>query len=401
MFGSSSTYEVQVRREGRWRIEATFTEEEAALSNARVQMTGRGVEEVKVTKYRSLAGMSLETVLFQKKTPEIKNKPLGLGGSAEGAPYCLSPDDLYGFEARVVIGRLLRPFLDKFHITATELLHSWSYVRKLDEQGTLIGAAIHAIARHHADTKGVAVPARVRELRAFADVAMSRARDFLAERKRLPAFDPKDLAASSRAIDYAVGVDGHDFVFLAQLAIHLADSNSLTGKLEMLLNLLHDESEPRHFALIDGVMADALGSADVVKELLGAQLNLAMGLCVLADHIHGRDPDPAFLRGAEPASPLLARICDLALHGRAPQCRAVLVDRIRQSLNGEQPLDRRDPKAEAQLVDLVSTHLKGADGRLLGGADVEKAMARRMLRHRQNLLRGQGMHDIADRLSGR
>lgn len=397
MFGSSSTYEVQVRREGRWRIEATFTEEEPALSSARGQMTGRGVEEVKVTKYRALAGLSLETVLFQKKTPEIKNKPLGLGGSAEGAPYCLAPDDLYGFEARVVIGRLLSQFLDKFHITTTELLHSWPYVRKLDEQGTLMGAAIHAAARHHADVRGVAVPARVRDLRAFADVAMSRARDFLAERKRLPAFDLRDLAGSSRAIDYAVGVDGHDFVFLAQLSLHLADSNSLVGKLEMLLNLLHDDSEPRHFALIDGVMADALGSAEVVKDLLGAQPNLAMGLCVLADHLHGRDPDP----NAEPASPLLARICDLALHGRAPQCRAVLVDRIRRSLNGQQPLDRRDPKAEAHLVDLVSTRLKGADGRPLGGAEVDKALARRLLRHRQNLLREQGMHDIADRLSGR
>lgn len=398
MFGKSSTaYEVQVRREGRWVIEASFFEEDAALSCARVQMTSGGVEEVKVLKYRTLAGLSLETVVFNKTVPVVKDKPMLLGGTAEGAPVCTSADDLYGFDSRVVIGRLLRAFLDKYRITPTELLHSWTYLRKLDEQGILLGAAIQAVARHHADLHGLAVPARARELRGFADAVMARARDFQAERKRLPAFDPKDLAGTSRMIDAAVGEAGHDAVFLGLLTIHLADRNALVGKLDLLLDLIDDDSSPRHLALIDGVMADALGSADVVKDLLGAQPNLAMGLCVLADHILGRDPEPK----GEPASPLLARVGDLIVHDRAPCCRAVLVDRIRQSLNGTQPLDRRDPKKEALLADHVAARLRDGQGRLLGGPDAEKALARRLIRHRQAILREQGMHDIADRLSGR
>ncbi|MBK3800776.1 hypothetical protein GAY33_16325, partial [Azospirillum brasilense] len=42
-----------------------------------------------------------------------------------------------------------------------------------------------------------------------------------------------------------------------------------------------------------------LGSAELVKELLGAQPNLALGLCALADLILGRDPQPK----SEPVSP--------------------------------------------------------------------------------------------------
>lgn len=405
MFGkSSTTFEVQVRREGRWMIEGSFLEEAAARSCARVQMTSGGVEEVKVFKQRSLAGLSLETLLFHKAVPVLKDKPMLLGGTAEGAPVCAGPDDLYGFESRVVINRLLRAFLDKFRITPTELLYSFTYLRKLDEQGVLLGAAIQAVARHHGDLRGFAVPARARELRGFADAVMVRARDFQAERKRLPAFDPKDLPATSRAIEAAVGEERHDAVFLGQLTHHLADRNSLGGKLDLLLGLVGGDSgdggvggEPRHLALIDGVMADALGSADVVKDLLGAQPNLAIGLCVLADHILGRDPQP---RG-EPASPLLARVGDLILRGRAPCCRAVLVERIRHSLNGAQPLDRRDPKKEALLADHLATHLRDGQGRMLGGPEAEKALARRLIRHRQAILREQGMHDIADRLSGR
>lgn len=398
MFGKSSTaFEVQIRREGRWTIEGTYDEERRALASARSWLAVSGVEEVKALRFRTLAGLSLETVIFQKAVPVVKDKPMTLGGTAEGAPYCTAPGDLYEFEARVVTGRLLRAFLDKFRITPTELLHSWTYLRKLDEQGLLLGAALQAAARHHADRHGVAVPARARELRGFADAAMARARDFQAERKSLPAFDPADLSRSSRALVMALGEEAHDFAFLSQLTVHLADRNSLAGKLEMLLDLIGPEVEPRHLALLDGVMADALGSAELVKELLGAQPNLALGLCALADLILGRDPQPK----SEPVSPLLAHVGALIVQGRAPCCRAVLLERIRQSLNGTQPLDRRDPKKEALLADHLATHLRDPQGRLLGGAEVEKALARRLIRHRQAILREQGMHDIADRLSGR
>lgn len=399
MFGKASTsYEVQVRREGRWQIEVTCLEQEAALSSARARMVMGGVEEVKVLKYRTLAGLSLETVLFRKEVPVVKDRPPGLGGSAEGAPLCVRADDLCGFEARVVIGRLLGPFLAKFRITPTELLHSWPHIRKLDEQASLLGAALHAVARHHADVHGVPLAKRVRELRAFADVVIGRARDFQAERRRLPPFDPLDLSGSSRAIEAAVGEEGHDAVFLGQLTLHLAEHGSLVGKLEWLLDRLDDEDavEPRHVALLEGVMADTLGATEVVKELLGQQRNLALGLCVLADALRGRDPDAL----AEPPSPLLDRVGTLILHGRAPCCRAVLVERLRRTLNGAQPLDRREPKAEALLVEEITKRLRDAEGRILGGAAMEKALSHRLTRHRQTILREQGMHDIADRLSG-
>ncbi|HEY0835311.1 MAG TPA: hypothetical protein VGE72_15520 [Azospirillum sp.] len=395
MFKGSASFEVQVRQEGRWRIEATFTEEQAALSCARAQLVGHGVQEVKVFKARSLAGLAIQTAIFHRKVPEVKERPLGLSGSPEGAPFCTELADLYGFDSRVVIGRMLRQFLDKFRITQTELLHGWSFARKLDEQGSLIGAAVHAVARHHADLGKVNANARVKELRALVDQAIIRARDFAAERKRLPAFDPKDLAGTSRRIEYAVGPAEHDYVFLSVLALHLSDANSLGGKVDMLLDLMDEGLEPRLNALLEGVVADALGSAELVKELLGAQANLADGLCALADVLHGRAADPKLA----PVGRSLARIGGLTVAGHAPCCRRVLVDRVRSALNSDQPLDRRDPMAEASLIDAVVAHLRGTDGALLGGAETEKALAKRLLRHRQALLRRQGMHDIADGLA--
>ena len=166
MFGTGSiSYEVQSRREGRWLIEGAYTDQESALSAARSQLAAPGVDEAKVVKFRTVAGLSLETVILHKTAVRSQHKGLTLGGTAEGAPLCREPGDLRSFESRVVIGRLLRPYLDAQRITPTELLHSWPLFRRLDEQGALLGAAIHAVARHHADLHGVSHAARARELR--------------------------------------------------------------------------------------------------------------------------------------------------------------------------------------------------------------------------------------------
>ncbi|WP_391348809.1 hypothetical protein [Azospirillum sp. A23] len=398
MFGTGSvSYEVQSRREGRWRIEGAYTDQEAALSAARSQLAATGVEEAKVVKFRTVAGLSLETVILHKTVPQTQRKGLTLGGTAEGAPFCRTPDDLRGFESRVVIGRLLRPYLDAQRITPTELLHSWPLFRRLEEQGALLGAAIHAAARHHADVHGVSHAARARELRQLVEAVSGAARDALAERRRLPHFDAADLPGTSRAIDGAVGREGHDALFLMLLSQHLEAGGPLAGKLDMLLALTGDDVEPRHLVLLDGVIADIMGSADTVKELLGAQPSLHAGLGTLADALFDRDPDPALA----PMAPSLRRVCRLALEGRLPQSRAVLLERLRQSIAGDQPLDRRDAKVEAVLTHDLADRLKGADGATLGGTAMEKALERRLLRHRQSVLRAQGMHDIADRLAGR
>ncbi|CAO3354530.1 hypothetical protein [Azospirillum melinis] len=398
MFGTGSvSYEVQSRREGRWRIEGAYTDQEAALSAARSQLAATGVEEAKVVKFRTIAGLSLETVILHKTVPQTQRKGLTLGGTAEGAPFCRTPDDLRGFESRVVIGRLLRPYLDAQRITPTELLHSWPLFRRLEEQGALLGAAIHAAARHHADVHGVSHAARARELRQLVEAVSGAARDALAERRRLPHFDAADLLGTSGAIDGAVGHEGHDALFLVLLSQHLEAGGPLGGKLDMLLALIGDDVEPRHLVLLDGVIADIMGSADTVKELLGAQPSLHAGLGALADALFDRDPDPALA----PMAPSLRRVCRLALEGRLPQSRAVLVERLRQSIAGDQPLDRRDAKVEAVLTHDLASRLKGADSATLGGAAMEKALERRLLRHRQSVLRAQGMHDIADRLAGR
>lgn len=389
------SYEVHVRREGRWTIEASFENQNAAEALARAELTARGAEEVKVLKYRPFAGFEVEVAVYHLKAPEMNAIPMGLCGGPEGAPFCEKLGDLYCFESRRVISRLLRRFLDRFSITASELLHGWTYARKLDDQGTLLRAAISSVARHQAEATGSDPKERARQLTGFAERALVRLREFDQERERLPRLVWNDMERSSRQLGLAVGEEVHNFYFLCQLTEELLSRLGPIAKLDHLMEPWEECADPRVAALLEGVVADIVGSVAALRELLGDQPNLAGGLTTLADHLSGRPP----ALGDVPVNPLLTRLARMIVEGRAPVCQFVLVDRIATALAGAQPLDRRDPKAEAVLLSQVRERLRGPDGALLGGATMAHALDGRAARHRQKMLRAIGMDDVADQVT--
>ncbi|HRJ60512.1 MAG TPA: hypothetical protein PKZ97_09770 [Azospirillaceae bacterium] len=389
---SKSHYELHVRRDGRWRIDAAFDAQESAELAARAEISAHGAEEVKVLKYRPFAGFEVEVCVFHRKASDSKDDVVMLGGGAEGAPICRDVSDLYKFESRVVAGRLLRLFLDKHRITVSELLHGWSYARRLDEQGGLLRAAMAAVARWQHDNLGVDAKERTRALTEYADQILSRLRAFNVARKNLAPLEWRDLDRCRRRVALDVGDGDGDFFFMAQVTESLQGANGALAKLEMLLDPWEEAGTDQTALLLEAFIADALGGAEVVRELLGPQPNLAAGLATLADLLFGRPPA---LDGA-PVNPALTRIGRMVVEGRAPQCRAMLIERIRSSLASDQPLDRRNPQGDAPAIGMLEQRLLGPDGRMIGGAEVAKALTRRAVRHRQSLLRGYGLHDVAD-----
>lgn len=398
LFGrGASKFEMHLLRDGRWRIESTFAEEADALASAKSMLAARLAEGVKVVKYRPLPGMLLETVVFQSLLPKTKNKPLVLADEGEGAPWCTTLPDLTGFPARSVIGRMLRMFLDRHHITTTELLHGWPYARALDEQAALLGAAIHAVARHQSQTSGTPHATRARELRILADAAVARARDGAAVLRRLPAFNPAQPGESLDRLERSGEGADAEFLFLVQVTDHMTGMPSLAGRLETLTAMMERCTAHLPGPLIEGAMADALESAEVVKDILGHQHHLAGGLAALADALTGRAPGPKDV----PPTDLLRRISTLIHSGLAPTCRVVLVERLRSAIGGERPFDPREPKQEPALLDQLILHLKDENGELLGGAAMEEAIAHRRVRQRQAILRAEGINEVADRLQRR
>jgi len=366
--------------------------EKQAVDHARALLSlPNEYDEVKVVRQRSLfAGFTTETSIFQQKKPDAKDRPLHVSKVQVSTGVCATVDDLYTFETRIAVARLFRSFLERFKITATELLHGYPYMRKLSEAGPLINTAIQQVGRTQAE--GGKAKERVMALETLVNQGIARARDFVPEKKKLK-FNPADLAATSQCLLTAVGPDRHDYAFLSLLTDHLQGSNSVAGRVDVVLDLMRDDQDAAALALLEGVVADALTSAELVKEMLGPHQTLGDSLCALADLLHYRKPGPYVQ-----LSPMLVRIGELMQAGKAPFCRVILIERLRQAVSQDQPLDKRDPTADGNLLKELAKRLKDDGGRTLGGSMVEKALADRAIRQRQALLRAQGIDYAADAL---
>jgi alkylhydroperoxidase family enzyme len=388
------SYEVHACREGRWTVEAVLPEEGDAATTARRHLSA-GAEEAKVVRVRAMpGGFATRKEILHERRPALKEPPLVVTGRPDGAPNCRGRDDLYGLASRQVMGRMLRMFLDRFQVTPTELLHNWTYARKLADTGTLMATVVFQVAQWQAGP-GPASRERQRELQGLVDGALGRLRDFQAERRRLglPPFDPEDPGRLARLVEARVGPGEAGFAFRFLLCQHLVASGSVAGKLEAAVELMSRPAlDPAVAAMVEDVAADALGSADAVKDLLGSHANLGASLAALAGFLNGRGLPGGGTR-------VLGRIGDLIAEGRAPQCRLVLEERLLAELaRDSSPLDRNDPSNDPRLLDLVVDALRTTEGKLLGGPRAETAVARRRLRLRQDHLRRLGLHDQADAL---
>ncbi len=308
------------------------------------------------------------------------------------APFCQSPDDLYGFEARYVIGRLLRKFCDEYQLTPFELLHSWGGIKKLEDEYGQMAAAVHRVGLFQAKNEGIEVNERVRSLQRVVDVTMARIRDYSEIRRRLPRLDPDDLDRSVMRLKKALRDGDVHYAFAVQLAYGMTGTGSVLQKLHTVLGFLKSQNVLQYIRQIDRFIADAVGFPDVLIELVGPQRHRAGMIRTLAKTVSDQQ-----LAAAAP-NPMLAQI-GMLVHGDAlPETRKMLLRWMIRELNHEGPLNPHDESQEQELLDQLIPVLRDARGGVIGGEETDIAVNMRKMRARQRQLRSMGLHDVAQDL---
>jgi hypothetical protein len=400
---SSVYFEVVVQKEGRATIEEIFETDKAALACAKALLTMGSCEMARVIRIHQMPGGEPITSVIFEEEPAPKPDPTYVVGTTQTIDVCETLDDLYKFPSRLAIGQLFRKFLDANSLTATELLYTASHLRRLEDAGMLIASAIHQIATKQAEALHVPIQDRLAVLRNFSDLLVRRAFEFLIEQKKLPRFDQVDVEGFSQRLRDQVGEDGYDFAIHAAFSSFLSGLSSLDAKLMLCTSLL-DRPLPQDLQdLFEGVAADTLSSGPVVMALFGALPPLRFISDMLA-LITGAPAAPP-LRG-NPVDPdmVIARekLRALFRQQKADRCKAVLMHRFARELSRDMPLDKDNPRAEEKLLDQIMDGLKLRSSKLDGGtgfgADIERAVWRRRLRLRQNILRREGLYDAADAL---
>ncbi|MDB5407818.1 MAG: hypothetical protein JWL84_2730 [Rhodospirillales bacterium] len=359
-------YEIHLLVDKRWQIteiagngggggplaRVQFEEFEKSVLAKANAMLAAGVKAVRVMRDRIRSdGFTTTTELFFKEATNAGSEPPLTVGRYEGAPpLCTKPEDIASRASCQVIGVVLRSFLDKQLITALELLHLHPYLRKLNENYTLVQGALHQIATSQAKTAGSDLKSRVTLLLGLIDAVEAKAREAMAE-KRLPAIEQDFRKFAERM---AARYDGDQRRFYAAVGIarHFQGSQSFLAKLDFALDHLPDEPLPEMRSLLDELAAGCLDSSQLVMDLLGHQPSLAAALMALADLASGRGE-------TEDKSGSLKRLREAIAAGILPSVVDSLWHRVLRELGRGRPLSRSDEKQEWGLLMKLSDHLVG------------------------------------------
>ncbi|MCR6629121.1 MAG: hypothetical protein NVV74_03185 [Magnetospirillum sp.] len=373
MSSPNVSFEIQVLTDSHW-VVAEFASDEAkakAFADNLLQKGNHSAVRV-VRDRRGVDGLHKETVI-QEKTAAVKSSAPDISLSpVKEAPVCRSLGDFYQLEARLTLGRLLRKYLDEVVVSPTELLHSAAEMKRFGDKGTLLFSSIDRISTLQATATGEEGKARRDFLNKMWDEGIARARKFMATKPAVP----KTFADVLKGVEK--GGDEHPYLCLSFMALRLLEVRSWLGKLDILLGWAAEEAAAPALALMDGVVADILNSAQLIQDLLGYQANLGAALCSLADLAEGKGTAAKF------APETFAGLNVLLSSGKLEQARQVLLGRVVRELGGQNPLSRHEPKQEYEVYQKVMHRLVSHRG-VVGGPAAAEALVHRISRIHSHL----------------
>lgn len=368
-------------RNGRWTTDSIVDRDREAVALARKYLTAGTVQGARVVFERNLTdGITAERVIFEEIREVADGKPLRVG-VIDHAPWCDTADDLYDLPARMVITRLLRRFLDRHVLTASELLYLARPLQRLqDHDSNICPAAVDRVAT--VQTRGredLDIRARRDALHSMVDEVGRRARRAEGE-KLMWKTSLADFQSMIRRAGQAAFQDAEqDVLVRASVARCLSGQRSWLGKLETLLGAVSDDLAPAHLAILDGFIADCLGVSEVIQDLLGERPNLASALIGLIDLIEGKDQANRDAR-SETAEALRA----LFAERRLPSGAIVVMDRVCREVQGTNPLSRNDPSEENDQYQALCRRVVALTG-VFGEDRMAVALTRR---YNQRLIEG-------------
>lgn len=387
--GRQVEFEVQAFFDKHWVTENAFEHEKDAIACAKSLFSDDKVEEVRVVRYRLMigGGLNLKKEIFTEKRPPKAKKTITLSSKITETRVCTTIEEFVGLDSRIVMNRVLREFLDHLMITPTELLHNYSYQKKLDSMG-LISGAVAQLAQAQSGAGHGEIRARIDEIYKLVNQAMYKAQETMSERKRIPVLVEKEFALLCRRIDAIYPEGERGYIVKTALTAYLNGSGSLAGKLEQIAALVTDDVDKQQVAYLDDIIADLLGSGSLVQDILGDQPSLGAALGLLADLILGR-LDMATVKKPTPQLQLVHGL----LNGRGmPSSKAVLLERLRREyLAPKQLIRTNDPTVEREALNALVAKLVDPTGRHIFGPDFEEATSKRSQSIRRDQLNKLGI----------
>lgn len=368
----SYSYEIKVQREGRWTVDQVTESEAIALKRAEDLAAGAQYEAVRVEKERLRGDGSFgkPTVIFERSC-SVRDAQVTIS-HIDDAPDCAALEDLYGIDARLTMWKVLRKYFEKVALTPSEVLHNYgALARLMDNDPPVYPAAVDRVATLQAKRADTDPRERRDQIYGWCDMIAARARE--AEREKpLHKLKTKDFR---KLLEVALDEGGparRDHLVRCTIARDLYMRRNFLEKLEVLLGAVAMAETREELAILDGFIADVLGSATVIQELLGSRPNLCAALIALVDLMEGKEED----NPPRDVPDVVRVLRGLFSEGRLQNGATVLLDRVRSQVGGRQPLSRNDPSKEGEALTRLTDRLLGVKG-VIGGPGMAEALTHR------------------------
>lgn len=365
-------YEIHIKPpRGKWQFYGALESREKALNQAN-ELVGGGTSVQVMKETLGEDGNYLSVRIFHEGDTDSPKKGAGKTDAVDSLP-CFTPLDLYSYEGRKSIVRLLQDSLNRWKITSLELLHSPSNLERLESTGTVLQAAVQKMAIAQSQAGEGTVGERVKTLHKLAGDAMVMV--YVDRNKgRLPSLKNKGIAELAQQL----GNDPRrEYLFNAAITAHLQDCEDWDCKLVRMMAFIGevplDDTALSEFCLriIDGYVSEILSASSAIKEVIGTQPDLGSTLQHLVELSSG------LLDATKIETPGIAALNMHFGRGDLPEARTAIIRRVLKELEGSKRLSQDSLDLEVRFLRRLASKVVLACGNLLPHDEVLAAFRTR------------------------
>ncbi|OAN50582.1 hypothetical protein A6A04_17935 [Paramagnetospirillum marisnigri] len=372
MVADRASFEVQVSKDGRWSTNTIVYKEDEARGLAKKLLADKKCEGAKIVRnWLRADGTMVESEIFCETRTVKDDGPIRIS-PIDSVPEvkCEKPEDFMGDSARGVVNRVFRTYLDKQFLTPTELMHSFKELKRLQEKDSLVPSAVDRVAQLQTKDGEQDAKSRSQDIFKSIDEISNRARRV--ESLKLPKLEGSFSEVMAKIAAMGENED-RDYLAMVVLSRDLMNVRNWVGKLERLCNLAVADNDPHALEMLDGVIADVLGS-NVVQDVLGWQPGLGAAIIAMFDLAAGKMKVQKTDAGE--SAEVLNR---LFAENKLPVSKACLLDRAHRQIRSPNPLSRSESEKEGEEFKRVLHRTMTPTG-FACGADTAEALTTRYTR---------------------
>jgi len=356
-------FEVVVEQGGKPNIDGVFDDEKAATERANYLLRLAKFPIVRVVK---VTGTGAEQTIFQKMS--AGGGKLTTISPITEANLCTDVLQVFSFDSRMTLLRLLRGYWDDQGIVPSEQLHRYFPLRYFEREALLFNPAISRLATLQAPLLGVKPHERYDQImRLFTAL-----KELAQHADQLAPYD-KALARNGIGGLLLASVDRppeeRDRIVTHAVASLLEPHRDWGAKLAAVLRL-HQEDDAESARLVDEFAAEIIDGREPIRALIGYSPDLGSALLSLLAVMRG-DLDDRL-----PNTDALLALSNLVGGGGFREVREALLRRIRGGIEGLNPLTKTGPGSEIRAFTAIADGMIVFDG-FMGGPAMAEALTKR------------------------